>query len=238
MNKSKKSRMGLVPHARALQRVALSILLAGALAACATGPKNPLTAEQIDEIDIQVVNVTVSPEAQIAWGDGEQAYAATKGCEKPETNTAGSGDQYNVSSVGKKPEGCDYDALVSSPEALEFMRQRVIDMMETALSEKVQPAFQGTKAASLDVTVLEVRIISGGQAVLVGGNHVLRATLDVVDKQTGTPIVSNPEMFSMAGYGPGGLLSLVVEATSSDPVLRLSKGYAEGAHNWLSAENQ
>jgi len=224
MSMSQIFRTNPAPHARILQRTALSILLAGMLAACATGPKNPLTAEQIEALDIQTINVSVASHTPIAWGAGEEAYAESKGCKKPEPETGGSGDQYNVAAAENKKQGCDYDALVSSPEARAFMQARIVEMMEDALKAKVQPAFRGTNAASLNIVVVEVRVISGGQSVFVGRNHVLRATLDVVETKSGQSVASNHQLFFQAGYGPGGFLSLIVEAASSDPVLRLSDG--------------
>jgi len=79
MSMSQIFRTNPAPHARILQRAALSILLAGMLAACATGPKNPLTAEQIEALDIQTINASVASHTPIAWGAGEEAYAESKG---------------------------------------------------------------------------------------------------------------------------------------------------------------
>lgn len=203
------------------------------LAACATGPKNPMTAQQIKAIDIDVVEVSVFSGTPISWGEGEEAYANSKGCEKPEPDTATAGDGYNTGAAQNKPQDCDYEALINSPEARKFMEARVVAMITDAFQKRVQPSFQGTAPAKLQVKVVEVTIVSGGQSVFVGGSHVLRATLNVVDLASGKTIASNPELFSIAGYGPGGLLSLIVEAASNDPVERLSDGYADAAKIWI-----
>ena len=114
------------------------------------------------------------------------------------------------------------------------MEARVVEMMEATLAQQVQPAFQGNAPSRLEVRIVEVRVISGGQSGFIGGAHVLRATLNVVDLGTGKSIAQNQELFSQAGYAPGGLLSLIIEAASADPAERLSVGYANGAREWLS----
>jgi len=218
------------------RNIGLAFVLVVGLAACATGPKNPMTAEQIKSLDIEVVAVSVLAGTPISWGDGEAAFAASKGCEKPDSDAAGAGDSYNMAAAEKPKNGCDYDALVESPEAIAFMNARIVSILDKAFRDQVQPAFQGTAPARVEVEVTHLHIVSGGQAVLIGGNHILRATLNVVDLATGKTIASNPEMFSIAGYGAGGFLSLIIEATSNDPVERLSAGYAVAAQKWIKAE--
>lgn len=218
---------------RATQRIGFAFVMVASLAACASGPKNPMTAQQIRSIDIDAIDVSIVPGTPISWGAGEKAYANSKGCETPESDTATAGDGYNTAAAQNKPQDCDYEALVNSPEARKFMEAQVISMITDAFQKQVQPAFQGTAPTKIEVKVVEVRVISGAQSVLVGGSHILRATLNVVDLASGKTIASNPELFSLAGYGAGGFLSLIVEAASNDPVERLSVGYAEAAKNWI-----
>ncbi len=216
------------------KRVGMALVLVAGLAACAVSPKNPMTAAQIKALDIDVIDVAVFPGTPIFWGAGEEAYANSKGCEKPEPDSGNAQNDYAAAGAENKPQNCDYDALISSPESHIFMESRVVEMMEATLAQQVQPAFQGNAPSRLEVRIFEVRIISGGQSVFIGGAHVLRATLNVVDLGTGRSIAQNQELFSQAGYAPGGLLSLIIEAASADPVERLSVGYANGAREWLS----
>lgn len=221
---------------RSTIRLGFAAVMIAGLTACATGPKNPMTAQQIKSLDIDVINVTVKPSTEISWGEGETAYAESKGCEKPEPITATDGDAYNTAAAENKPQDCDYDALVDSPEAQAFMADRLTTLLQDALETQTAPAFQGTTPARLDVEVIGLHIVSGGQAVLIGGNHTLQATLNVVEIGSGKTIAANPELAALAGYGPGGLISLIVEATSKDPVVRLSAGYASAARKWIGAE--
>ena len=69
------------------KRVGMALVLVAGLAACAVSPKNPMTAAQIKALDIDVIDVAVFPGTPIFWGAGEEAYANSKGCEKPEPDS-------------------------------------------------------------------------------------------------------------------------------------------------------
>ena len=140
---------------RRATRVALGLLVAIGLAACATGPKNPLTAQQIASLDIDTVEVTVFPGTLISWGAGEEAYAKTQGCEPPEVESE-VGDTYNTAAAETKPQDCDYEAIVSSPEAQEFMANRVKELLEKDLRAQLVSRFEGTTPARVEVTIQKV----------------------------------------------------------------------------------
>jgi len=217
---------------RRATRVALGLLVAIGLAACATGPKNPLTAQQIASLDIDTVEVTVFPGTLISWGAGEEAYAKTQGCEPPEVESE-VGDTYNTAAAETKPQDCDYEAIVSSPEAQEFMANRVKELMEKDLRAQLVSRFEGTTPARVEVTIQKVQVVGGGQTLLVGGSHFLLAPLNVVDEQSGKIVAANPELLALAGTPSGGILGLIIEAASADPVERLTSTYAANAGNWI-----
>lgn len=211
----------------------MAIALLAGLAACAVGPENPLSAQQVDALEINQINVKIVPGAVILWGAAEEDFAESKGCPRPEPESSDPGDEYNVAAATATNPDCDYDALVDSPEARTYLENRVQNVLTAALDKQVRNNFKGTDATRLDVDVSRVAIVSGGQSVLVGGAHVLQATFTIVDAGSGTTLATYPDLFSQAGYAPGGLLSLIVEATSSDPFERLSAEYASGVRNWL-----
>ena len=182
-----------------------------------------MTAAQIKSLDIEVVDVSVFPGTQINWGAGEEAFAETKDCEKPEPVTNGEGDNYGTAAAENQKQDCDYDAIVSSPEAQEFTEARVVELLENALRAEVVPAFQGTAPARLEIGVQKVQVVGVGQTLLVGGSHFLLAPLNVVNFKSGKTIAANPEALSIAGTASGGILGLIIEAASSDPVERLAR---------------
>lgn len=218
---------------RGITRIALGLFLTLGLAACATGPKNPMTAQQIAALDIDTVEVSIFPGTVINWGAGEEAYAETQGCEPPEVETSADGDTYNTAAAQTKPQDCDYDAIVSSPEAQEFMQNRVKDLLGTALRANLVPTFEGTMPARVEVTIQKVHVVGGGETLLVGGNHFILAPLNVVDVNTGKIIAANPEALAVAGTPSGGILGLIIEAASADPVERLAVSYGTAAQKWI-----
>jgi hypothetical protein len=71
--------------------------------------------------------------------------------------------------------------------------------------------------------VQKVQVVGVGQTLLVGGSHFLLAPLNVVNFKSGKTIAANPEALSIAGTASGGILGLIIEAASSDPVERLAR---------------
>ena len=67
-----------------MYRVFLALLLAPALAGCAT-VSSTLSPEQVAGFRLTGVNVGFAPDARIAWGEGELAYAASKGVASQES---------------------------------------------------------------------------------------------------------------------------------------------------------
>ena len=92
---------------RLLKRTGLAVLLVAGLAACATGPKNPMTAQQIAALDITKVNVQVLPGAAISWGAAKEDFAESKGCPRPEPDSGNPGDEYNVAAATATNPDCD-----------------------------------------------------------------------------------------------------------------------------------
>ena len=66
-----------------LNRLFSLCLLAAALAGCATVP-NPLTPQQVEALRLTTVAVEVDPAAVLWWGDGDRAYARSKGLPEQE----------------------------------------------------------------------------------------------------------------------------------------------------------
>ncbi|HEY4141222.1 MAG TPA: hypothetical protein VGM57_07410, partial [Pseudolabrys sp.] len=74
-------------------RLSLIALAAFSVAGCA-GVKNSLDQDQIQSLRYTDTVVTYAPDASIWWGDGERAYASSKG--RPSTESE---------ELGKTPEG-------------------------------------------------------------------------------------------------------------------------------------
>lgn len=211
------------------------ILLAG-LTACAMGPKNPMTSEQIKTIGIDIVEVSVYPNLPIPWRGGERAYGSSKGCEQPDPDTATAGDGENATTGQYEPHHCDYVGLVNSPGARKFLKARLIELVKTDFERLVQPEFQGTVPVKVEIKVVELRTISSLASYLGFGEHNLRATLNIVDLKSGKSIAWNTQLRATAGLSIGGLYNVAFEALSKDPVDRLSVEWSEDAKDWISGK--
>jgi hypothetical protein len=230
-----KGLLGWGGAARIVRWGSLSLLLLG-LGACATAPDNPMTVEQRQALHITEIAVDLKPDAKIWWGDAERDFAASKGCVKEVKPRSGSKEVGGQTAGKDEPPACDYDALISSPEAKTYLESRAVAVLEKSLVQQVQPSFTGTAPAKLSEHIFNLHIVSAGQALLLGGNHMLQADFEVMDIGSGKQLVAYPGLLAIGGYGAGGLIALAVEAGSSDPYERLSAEYATAARSWLRQE--
>ncbi len=219
----------------------LSVLAAGlaclALGACATGPANPLTAEQIRDLGVEVVEVNIRPDTRLWWGEAEREYARSQGCSPPE-RTSGSREVGAGPGASRKKSDndCDYSALVNSPEAKAYVKERAVAVMKQQFEKAMMPAFEGPDPAVAVVDIKNVHIVSGGQALILGGSHVMEINFELKDRVNGKGLAAYYNMVTTAGYAPGGLLAIAVELMSNDPFERMSADLAVKARDWLKGE--
>ena len=190
---------------RSLVIAAVSLALAG----CVTA-SNTLSPDQVRTFRLTKVDVSVPEGASVRWGEGEVAYAATKGVGSTEAS-----------------------AVAETPEGRAFVRSAVASKLRDAFQRELGPALPGSRPVRLDVAVRVVEISPAIQRILIGGDHSLRADVTLVDAKTGEVLVRFPEQTarSMAGQG---LLGTVVDAAAFDaPIDRVVGDYAEQYRRWL-----
>lgn len=211
---------------------ALAVLLL--LAGCAApGPKNPLQPATVESLAIERIDVSVADHASIRWGTAEEDYALSQDCERS-SGVQSKGEDGQNQVVDPDAPTCDYEAVVSSPEAKQYLRDRLQREVQSAMERRFASGFDGSRPVEIQVVVNSVNVVSSGQAMLIGGAHSLSATFKVVDAVTGEVLATNGNLSTAAGYAPGGLIAAISEAASRDPVTRMSEGYAENAHSWLT----
>lgn len=206
-----------------------------ALSACTTAPKNPLTAEQRRDLGIDVVEINLRSNAPIWWGEAERDYARSQGCE-PEVRNAGSREVSSEQRKDEETSDCDYSALVNSPEAKAYVEKRAKDVLKKHFERSVATAFTGPDPAAAVVDIKQIHIVSGMQALLVGGSHILKADFHVKDRVDGRILATYRDIFATGGYAPGGIASLAFEAMADDAYERLSGELAVRARDWLKAK--
>lgn len=192
-----------------LARLLPTILLTFALAGCVT-VTNTVPADQIATFKLDAVTVGFADGARIWWGDGERAYAATKGIAAQ-----------------------DAESVSETPEAKAFIHKTISEKLKAAIERRLKGELAGTRPVRIVVRVKDVQIASVIQRIIVGGGHHLKADVDLVDARTGAVIQAYPEQtaISMAGQGIGG--TMLDQALLPDPIDRVVNNFADGYGNWL-----
>src|SRR6185436_12085731 len=110
-------------------RIAFVAGLLATLAGCVTA-SNTLSLDEVANLRLAGVNVRIAPDATIWWGDGERAYAASKG--QPATES---------------------DALAKTPEGQAYLRNTVSGKIKAAMERKLSATLVGARPVRAEVTV-------------------------------------------------------------------------------------
>lgn len=190
-------------------RVFILMSLGLMLAGCVTA-SNTLAPDQVATMRFQSVSVFFQPDARIWWGDGERAYAASKGRNAFQAEEA-----------------------VKSEEGQAYLRKEIATRLSQAFEKNLRGELTGNRAVRVEIKVKEVEIASAVQRILVGGHHSLRADVDLVDARSGAVILAFSDQGVMAkgGQGIGGVL--LDNAFLGDPIDRVIQNYATQYRNWL-----
>jgi hypothetical protein len=182
--------------------------IAAALAGCV--PTHTLiSVDQLATYRLSGINVTFAPDVNIMWGDGERAYAASKG--QPATES---------------------DVLAKTPEGQAYLRNTIATKLKGAMERNLAGGLIGARPVRLEVTVKSVTVASVVQRVIVGGHHGMTADITLVDAKTGAVVVPY-EGQSQLTYGGQGLGAVLDAAVMPDPLDRVVNNYAEHYGNWL-----
>ncbi|MGO4389232.1 DUF4410 domain-containing protein [Microvirga sp. 2YAF29] len=158
----------------------------------------------------QAVAVSFQPGARIRWGDGERAYAASKG-----QNTL------------------QAEEAAKSDEGQAHIRNAIATRLTQAFEKSLKGELTGARPVRVEIKVKEVEIASAVQRILIGGHHRLRADVDLVDARSGAVVLAFSDQGAMAqaGQGIGGVL--LDNAFLGDPIDRVIQNYATQYRNWL-----
>lgn len=215
-------------------RIGLTAAALVFLTACQTVQKapNPVGMDVLSDYTVSEINVVVPATTKIWWGEAEREFAASLNCAPP--TAARHADEARAAEENQPD--CDYDSLIETPEAKEYLRERVTSLMHAAAETHYANALPGEKPAILTVNVSDVYVVSGGQAVMVGGAHRMAATFKLSDATTDAVIVNPSSFDSSGGYAPGGLLAVMVEAASDPAPVRMADDLASQSRAWMLNE--
>jgi hypothetical protein len=179
------------------------------LSGCIT-VENPLTAEQVAAFKLAGVQVSVADDAKIWWGDGERAFAATKGVAAQ-----------------------DAEAIAATPEGQTYLRRMIATKMKSAFEKELASHLNGTRPVVVNIVVREIRISSDIERILIGGGHVLKADVALRDAKTGAVLASFNEQSTFAAAGQGIMGTMLDRLILPEPVDRVSAAYAFQYRIWL-----
>lgn len=196
-----------------LRRAMIFGAIAVALAGCQTAT-NTLSVDDVATMKFAGVDVRFAPNAVIWWGDGERAYAASKG--QPATES---------------------DNLAKTPEGQAYLRNTIGTKVKAAMERHLAPGLTGARPVRVTVTVKSVQIASAIQRILIGGHHNMIADVTLSDARTGAMLLPYEAQStqSLAGQGIGG--TLVDAALMDAPIDRVVNNYAESYSGWLIRRN-
>jgi hypothetical protein len=192
-----------------LRRIFVFVVAAVTLSGCVTA-SNTLSMDDVGTLRFSGVDVSFAPDVHIWWGDGERAFAASKG--QPATES---------------------DNLAKTPEGQAYLRNAIATRMKTAMERNLTSGLVGSRPVRVKVTVKGVMVASAIQRVIIGGHHTMNADVTVVDAKSGATLLPYAAQSSQAfaGQGIGGVL--VDAALMGDPIDRVINGYADQYSSWL-----
>ena len=193
-----------------LRRVIFVAWAALALAGCVTA-KNTMSMEDVATLKYAGADVRFAPDAIIYWGDGERAYAASKG--QPATES---------------------DNLAKTPEGQAYLRNTISGKVKAAMERHLGKSLKGTRPVRAVVTVKNVTISSAIQRIVIGGNHAMGGDVTLTDARSGAALLSYDSQTTPTGAGNGLGGVLLDAALFPDPIDRVTDNYAIIYTNWLT----
>jgi hypothetical protein len=206
------------------------ILLAG----CATAPPSPLTVASAKTLKLDAINVTVAPDAQIAWANVEHEYASKRSAEGSmpkrkitETGSIGLNSDPNAGDTAALAE------LMKTPEAKAYVQDRISRGLKASLEKTLLPELKnGNRPTRLDVTVTQFSIPSAVQRVIIGGAPAIVASATLKDAATGEVLAERKDMAAI-GFAMNGWAGVLADQLGDDLDVRVVGSYSSQFKDWL-----
>ncbi|QEL21230.1 hypothetical protein FQV39_00560 [Bosea sp. F3-2] len=175
--------------------------------------QNPLSQRDVETFRLASIHVETDAAATLWWGDGDRAYARSKG--RPETES---------------------EELSKTPEARAFVAKLASAKISNALEQQLKPVLNGHRPVKININLRRLYIASAIQRVVVGGGHEMVADIAVVDAKTGAVLLAHPEFraAALAGQGIGG--TMLDAAFLPDPIDRRVQNFATKYRDWLAPQ--
>ena len=193
-----------------LFKLQLVACIALSLAACATHTRS-LSPDQIQSLRYTDTIVVFAPDAALWWGDGERAYAASKGASADQAET-----------------------LAKTPEGQAYMRGQITSKMKAAMARHLAGKLIGERPVRVEVVIKNVTIASAAQRIILGGSHLMQGDVNLIDARSGAVLQTFVGQLSTAAAGQG-IVQVAVEnmIATADPIDRLFDNFTEQYRRWL-----
>jgi hypothetical protein len=209
--------------------ILLGVFLTAALAGCATSV-NSLSQTELETINIQSVDIKFAPGASIWWGTAEREYAAQVA---PAAAAATPGKPAtNIKTVPGDDDGDAYRKLMETPEAKQYLRDKLAGMIRGRLNTSVLPQYRGTRPVRLEVEVHRFRIPSPLQRIALGGAPSFTAITVLRDAATGKELAKDER--GAVAFAGNGIIGVAVDQAFSDLKDRVLDQYVSNVRSWLS----
>jgi hypothetical protein len=212
-------------------RFVFAFVVVAALAGCATSV-NSLSPAEMQTINIQQIDIKYVPNAEIWWGNAEREYAAKVA---PHSNTVKPAKSASdISAAQGAQDGDDYRAIMDTPEAKKYQRDKLEAMIRDRLNTFVVPNYKGTRPVRLEVEVHGFTIPSPLQRVALGGAPMLAAITVLRDTATGKELAKLDKM--SVGTAFNGIIGVAIDQAGDDLEDRVLDNYVKNVSSWLSGK--
>lgn len=190
-------------------QVVAALAAALAVAGCATSAENILPQAKRDALRIDTVEVALAPNVNVNWASAWGEYA-----------------------MRKQNGGEAAASLTAYADEKQYANQKALGVIQKALNAKVPPQFRGSDPTTLKVTLKRVSIPHAIQSILIGGDHEIKASFQLVETQSGR-VLLNVDDFNGMVDGPDGALQTLVSQLFPEPIDRVSNAFANSLADWL-----
>ena len=170
---------------RLIRLAALAVMLV--MAGCVTA-ENSLSQNDIASMNLTGVSVSFTPDAFVAWDEGERAYAAAKGLS----------DQQLL-------------AAMRTQEMKDYVRGMLAPRIKAGVEQAMAGQLAGSRPVRLEIVVRHFKTPSVASRILIGSDPEMTASATLVDARTGAVIIAHPEIAAFV-HRAGGLIGTAVTA--------------------------
>jgi hypothetical protein len=197
------------------------------LAGC-NAPSRTMSVAELNTYRIADIAVSLAPGVSGRNTAFEAAFAQSRGAVVPVREGTP-----ESTAVAPRTASTDYFAIIGSPEAETFYRQRTIEVVRGEMDKQVGRALLGQRPARLEVAVTAMVLPNEAMRILVSQHHQMKATIALRDAISGQALVVYPDMTVLIDGGGGLVGTFLVPALAGGPVERLSAQAAANYRSWL-----